>query len=162
MGMSWPEIRSFLSIIRDLLPVEPITVEVHNAGIDLAERYRLSVFDAMIVSAALLAQCDARFSEDLQNGLLVDRRLRIVNPSNHKTFLLCVVNNSARSNKRCWFPLQVLRCHSGWGSLQSPVSIASGGQWRLNAMGIASAITGVRPAVNIAVMIVGENGHLKD
>ena len=80
MGMSWAETRNFLSIVRALLKVEPVTIEMHQAGADLAERYGLSVYDAMIASAALLADCDTLFSEDLQNGLLVNGRLRVVNP----------------------------------------------------------------------------------
>jgi predicted nucleic acid-binding protein len=80
MGMSWVETRNFLLMIRGLLTVEPITIEIHDAGIDLAERYRLSVYDAMIVSAALFAECDMLLSEDLQDGLLIKGRLRIVNP----------------------------------------------------------------------------------
>lgn len=80
MGMSWVEARNFLSIVRALLRVEPVTIEMHEVGIDLAERYGLSVYDAMIASAALLADCDTLFSEDLQNGLLVNDRLRVVNP----------------------------------------------------------------------------------
>ena len=80
MGMSWVETRDFLSMVRDLLKVEPVTIEMHQAGIDLAERYGLSVYDAMIASAALLTECDTLFTEDLQDGLLVSGRLRVVNP----------------------------------------------------------------------------------
>ena len=80
MGMSWVETRDFLSTVRGLLKVEPVTIEMHEAGIDLAERYGLSVYDAMIASAALLTECDTLFTEDLQDGLLVSGRLRVVNP----------------------------------------------------------------------------------
>ena len=80
MRMSWDETRDFLSMVRGLLKVEPVTIEMHKAGIDLAERYGLSVYDAMIASAALLAECDTLFTEDLQDGLLVSGRLRVVNP----------------------------------------------------------------------------------
>ncbi|MBV9875178.1 MAG: PIN domain-containing protein [Verrucomicrobia bacterium] len=80
MKMSWPEIRTFLITIRELLNVESNTVGTHETGIDLAEQYRLSVYDSMIVAAALLANCDTLFSEDLHDGLLIRGRLRIVNP----------------------------------------------------------------------------------
>jgi predicted nucleic acid-binding protein len=80
MGMSWVETRDFLSMVRSLLKVEPVTIEIHDAGTRLAEVYRLSVYDAMIASAALLAECDTLFSEDLQDGLLINGRLRVVNP----------------------------------------------------------------------------------
>ena len=80
MRLSWLETRDFLSMVRGLLKVEPVTIEMHQAGIDLAERYGLSVYDAMIASAALLTECDTLFTEDLQDGLLVSGRLRVVNP----------------------------------------------------------------------------------
>jgi predicted nucleic acid-binding protein len=80
MGMSWSETRDFLSMVRSLLKVEPVTIEIHVTGTHLAEVYRLSVYDAMIASAALLAACDTLFSEDLQDGLLINGRLRVVNP----------------------------------------------------------------------------------
>ena len=80
MGLSWAETRSFLLIIRGLLKVEHITIEIHDVGISLAERYQLSVYDSMIVSAALSAECDTLLSEDLQDGLLINGRLRVLNP----------------------------------------------------------------------------------
>jgi predicted nucleic acid-binding protein len=80
MGMSWTETRNFLSMVRALLKVAPVTIEVHEAGLDLAERYRLSLYDAMIASVALREDCDTLFSEDLPNGLFINGRLRVVNP----------------------------------------------------------------------------------
>ncbi|WP_454812502.1 PIN domain-containing protein [Labrys neptuniae] len=80
LAMSWQETRQFLSPLRSLLQVVPNTVEIHGTGIDLAERYKLSVYDAMIVAAALTSNCDRLWSEDMQNGLFIDGRLRIVNP----------------------------------------------------------------------------------
>jgi predicted nucleic acid-binding protein len=80
MRLSWPETRAFLSLIRGLLPIEPITLKTHETGLALAERYGLSVYDAMIAASALLAGCDRLWSEDMQDGLVIDRRLRIVDP----------------------------------------------------------------------------------
>jgi predicted nucleic acid-binding protein len=34
----------------------------------------------MIVAAALLAGCDVLYSEDMHDGLVIEERLRIVNP----------------------------------------------------------------------------------
>lgn len=80
MRLSWPDTRAFLSLIRGLLPVEPITIETHETGLALSERYRLSIYDAMIAASALLADCDRLWSEDMQDGLVIDGRLRIVDP----------------------------------------------------------------------------------
>jgi predicted nucleic acid-binding protein len=80
MGLSWTETHAFLGMIRDLLPVRSITVAIHEAGLVLAERYGLSIYDAMIAASALDAGCDTLWSEDMQDRLVLGRRLRIVNP----------------------------------------------------------------------------------
>jgi predicted nucleic acid-binding protein len=80
MSLSWPEIRGFLSTIRGVLTVHPLTVEIHEAGMRLAEQHKLSVYDAMIAAAALDAGCDELWSEDLQHDAIIDGRLRIRNP----------------------------------------------------------------------------------
>jgi len=80
MRMSWEEIHGFLAMVRGLLPVMPMTVETHEAGIALAERYGFSTYDAMIAASAILSGCDTLWSEDMQHGMAVDDRFRIINP----------------------------------------------------------------------------------
>jgi predicted nucleic acid-binding protein len=80
MRMSWKETNGLLAVVRGLLPVVPVTVETHEVGLSLAERYGLSTYDAMIAASALLSGCDTLWSEDLQHDMAIDNRLRIVNP----------------------------------------------------------------------------------
>ena len=81
LAMSWMEINELLSLIRSLCSsIEPLTIETHDLGKLIAERYKLSVYDAMIVAAALLGGCETLYSEDMQDGLLIDNQLRICNP----------------------------------------------------------------------------------
>ena len=62
--------------------VEPLTIETHERGLTIASRYGLSVYDAMIVSSALLAGCTLLYSDDMQHGQVFDRRLTVRNPFN--------------------------------------------------------------------------------
>ncbi len=78
-GVDWQS-HGFLSMIRALLPVQPITVEIHDTGLALAERYGLSIYDAMIAASALHAECDTLWSEDMHDGMVIQERLRITNP----------------------------------------------------------------------------------
>jgi len=80
LALRWPETREFLAMVRDLLTVQPITVDIHETGLALAERYTLATYDAMIVASALHADCDTLWSEDMQHGMVFDDGLRIVNP----------------------------------------------------------------------------------
>jgi predicted nucleic acid-binding protein len=80
MQMSWTETHAFLNMLRDLLTVHPLTLETHETGLELAERYGFSMYDAMIAASALHAGCDTLWSEAMQNGMKLGKRLRIVNP----------------------------------------------------------------------------------
>lgn len=79
---SWPydDIDEFLSMVRMLTTVVPLDEAVHTTGLAVAARYQLSIYDAMIVAAALLSDCEVLYSEDMQDGLRIDEDLRIVNP----------------------------------------------------------------------------------
>ena len=46
----------------------------------MAERYRFSFYDALIVAAALESGCTTLFSEDLQDGQVIDQTLTVRNP----------------------------------------------------------------------------------
>lgn len=84
LAMPWPEINDVLNLVRALCPVQPLTIETHDMGRRVAERYKLSVYDSMIVASALLAGCETLYSEDMQNGLVVDEQLTIHNPFKSK------------------------------------------------------------------------------
>jgi predicted nucleic acid-binding protein len=76
----WAEIEDFLGLIRSFLRVMPVTLEIHEMGLALAQRHGFAIYDSMLVSAALSGGCDVLWSEDMQDGLLIDSRLRIANP----------------------------------------------------------------------------------
>lgn len=80
LRMTWPEIREVLAQVRVVCPVEPVTVDTHDKALQLAERYGLSTYDALIVAAALMAGCTTLYSEDMQDGQVIERHLTIRNP----------------------------------------------------------------------------------
>ncbi|MBP7587668.1 MAG: PIN domain-containing protein [Thermoanaerobaculia bacterium] len=51
----------------------------YRRGLELQQRYSLSFYDALIVAAALEAGCTRLLSEDLQDGLRIER-LTVENP----------------------------------------------------------------------------------
>lgn len=81
LGLSWDVATSALNEIRGLCPApHPLTIELHEIGLRLAQRHQFKIYDAMIVAAALATKCDTLWSEDMHDGLLVDGRLTIRNP----------------------------------------------------------------------------------
>ena len=73
--------RRFCLSLRGLLTVHP---DHHRDARDWGSRSpsatNLAIYDALIAASALLAECDRLWSEDMQDGMAIDRRLRIVNP----------------------------------------------------------------------------------
>ena len=80
LGLSWSEIKDILGPIRTICEIEPLNLETHDRGIELAERYGFSFFDATIVASALNTGCKILYSEDFQHDQLIANRLRIRNP----------------------------------------------------------------------------------
>jgi predicted nucleic acid-binding protein len=80
MLLSWDDTHRLLATIRGVLLVVPVTIEMHEAGLALAQRYSLSTFDAMVAASAAQHDCDTLWSQDMQHGLRIGRRLRIVDP----------------------------------------------------------------------------------
>ena len=80
LAMSIAEVREALAGIRAVCKVVPISEQSHDLGLQVADRYGLSVYDAMIVASALLAGCKTLLSEDMQDGQTIDGRLEIRNP----------------------------------------------------------------------------------
>ena len=79
LAFSWEEVGEFLEGLRAKCQVVPVSLATHERGLAYAERYGLNLFDAMIVAAAALAGCTTLYSEDMQDGLVIDR-LTIRNP----------------------------------------------------------------------------------
>jgi predicted nucleic acid-binding protein len=80
LALSWGELREALASVRGLCRVEPLTEETYDVALEVAARYDLSWYDAMIVGAALLAECSVVYSEDMHQGLRIKRALKVVNP----------------------------------------------------------------------------------
>lgn len=80
MALAWPRIHHFLRGVRALIDVRPVDIAIHDRALALADRYGFHIYDALIVAAALEAGSTTLFSEDMHHGLIVDSRLRILNP----------------------------------------------------------------------------------
>jgi predicted nucleic acid-binding protein len=81
MSMSWSEIADAVGAIVALCPspVE-ITLATHEAARRIAENYGYSIYDALVIAAAIEGECKTLFSEDLRNGQTIDGRITIRNP----------------------------------------------------------------------------------
>lgn len=58
----------------------PITVQLHESALKIAEQHGYNIFDALVLAAALEAGCTTLYSEDLHDGQIIAGGLTIRNP----------------------------------------------------------------------------------
>jgi predicted nucleic acid-binding protein len=68
LGRSMRDVRQALDRIRSVCSVVVADTTTHELGLDIAERYKFSVYDSMLLAAAQQARCTTFFTEDLQHG----------------------------------------------------------------------------------------------
>ena len=80
LGKSWKEVLCALEILRVFCPEPaPLTVETHERAVHIAERYGYSIFDPLIIAAALSGDARILYSENMREGQATDG-LTIRNP----------------------------------------------------------------------------------
>jgi predicted nucleic acid-binding protein len=78
--MSWSEVKRVILGTTMLCPnPRALTYETYLEAQRISERYGFSIWDSLIVAAALDAGCTTLYTEDLQHGQVVDD-VRIENP----------------------------------------------------------------------------------
>lgn len=79
--MPWSEVVEALEAFQVLCPSPlPITIETHEAAIQIAESQGFKIYDALVIAASLEAHCTTLYSEDLQDGQIIGKTLTIHNP----------------------------------------------------------------------------------
>jgi len=68
--------RNMLSIAN----VHPVTLRMYCHAFSHRQRYAISFWDSLIIAAALEAECNILYSEDMQHGHVFEQQLKIVNP----------------------------------------------------------------------------------
>jgi predicted nucleic acid-binding protein len=80
LGFSWKEVLESLAAIRTLCPsVTPLTLEIQERALRIAQRYGYHIFDALVIAAALDAGSSTLYTEDMQDGQRIET-LTIRNP----------------------------------------------------------------------------------
>jgi predicted nucleic acid-binding protein len=80
MKHPWPEVRGWVSSILVLCPL-PVTLSmhVHTLGLNISESLGYRIYDALLLAAAIEANCTVFFSEDMQHGQQIGA-MTILNP----------------------------------------------------------------------------------
>lgn len=71
---------AFADIVMRRTDMRPLDEPTIRKSAEIAIRYQFSNWDSLIIAAALLADCDVLYSEDMQHGQVIESSLTIINP----------------------------------------------------------------------------------
>jgi predicted nucleic acid-binding protein len=74
------EIQLFLKDITEFCETITISKTLIFKALRLHFKYKYSFYDSLIISAAIEANCNTLYTEDMQNGQIIENVLRIVDP----------------------------------------------------------------------------------
>lgn len=79
-GLSFDVVAQAVAEVRDACVVVPVMPDTIMQALALAQKYRYSYYDSLILAAALTAGCKQLATEDMQHGQIVEATLTIRNP----------------------------------------------------------------------------------
>lgn len=81
LKMSWKDTLEGLAAVRTLCPtIAALTLEMYELGLKIAERYGYALYDSLVIEAALTAKTATLYSEDMNDGQVIEDTLTIRNP----------------------------------------------------------------------------------
>jgi predicted nucleic acid-binding protein len=85
LKFSTDQTKEFIDAISTKVIVETYTKTTILSALDLKNKYKLQFYDSLIIATALENKCTILYSEDMQDGLIVENILTIVNPFKEKS-----------------------------------------------------------------------------
>jgi predicted nucleic acid-binding protein len=81
LARDWNDIGYDLDLLRNAVPViHSINSLANRSALEIADRYQLSFYDAVMIAVALANGATTLYSEDMQHGMVIDDKLTILNP----------------------------------------------------------------------------------
>lgn len=74
------EIENTILEIDNYIGIVNFTLTTQIKALKIKDKYKLQFYDSLIIATAIENKCAILYSEDMQNGLLVENVLTIINP----------------------------------------------------------------------------------
>jgi predicted nucleic acid-binding protein len=78
--LDYADIRRVVAEVCANFQVFTVQIETIERALKVAETYRFSYYDSVIIAAALELSCGVLYSEDMQHGQIIEPQLKTVNP----------------------------------------------------------------------------------
>ena len=79
-GVDDKKIQEKLYQIIDVVLVVPLTLDIVMKSWSIKTKYKFSYWDSLIIASALENNCSILYTEDMQDGQVIEESSKIVNP----------------------------------------------------------------------------------
>ena len=79
-NLSAAEVENVILEIDKYIRIVDYSLKTQIKAVKLKDKYRFQYYDALIMATALEQGCSILFTEDMQNGQIIENSLKIVNP----------------------------------------------------------------------------------
>jgi predicted nucleic acid-binding protein len=79
LKLPWSEVHELLDAVKACCEVVTLSLATHESALQLAERYQLPLYDALICASAQAVGAEVLYTEDLHDGLKLGH-LQVRNP----------------------------------------------------------------------------------
>ncbi len=84
LNLKVSDIKIAVEFLSRICVVKNITPKTIQSALNIVDQYGFSYYDSMIISSALENKCTLLYSEDMSDGQVIDKKLRVVNPFKKK------------------------------------------------------------------------------
>jgi predicted nucleic acid-binding protein len=78
--LDWKTVEKVLFELRSEMNIFLNKPSIIEQSCQIADKYKYSFYDSLIIAAALACNCKTLYSEDMQDGQVIENSLTIVNP----------------------------------------------------------------------------------
>ncbi len=78
--LSIDEVEKIVARFKENFVIREAVIEDINKAISIYKKHKFSYWDSLIVATAINTKSEILYSEDLQDGQVIENRLKIVNP----------------------------------------------------------------------------------
>jgi len=80
LKMGTGDVKQIVAAVNDNCNVNIVNYDTVQKSLNLNEKYGYTYYDSLILASALESGCQRVFTEDMQDGQVIDNRLTIINP----------------------------------------------------------------------------------
>ena len=78
--LSSAEIENTILEVDNYIDIVNFTLTTQIKALKIKDKYKLQFYDSLIIATAIEINCNILYSEDMQNGLQIEKILTIINP----------------------------------------------------------------------------------